>query len=199
MRCLLAVAVAVLSMSLATDAFSDPPPWAPAHGYRNKDKGKGKGRSEREQYYVGYSGNEYERDYDIVRSGRCNREKVGAVIGGVVGGVIGNEVGSRDNRLIATILGAAAGALIGAKIGRDMDDRDRACWGQALELGTTGRRVLWSNEANGVRYDITPGDGSRSGGRVCRDYTLVEYRGRNSISSSGTACQVRSGEWGLER
>ena len=197
MRTLLVTVIAVLSMSLATDAYADPPPWAPANGYRNKDKGKGK--YNRERYYVGYSGREYDRDYDIVRSGRCNREKVGAVIGGVVGGVIGNEVGSRDNRVIATILGAAAGALIGAKIGRDMDDRDRACWGQALELGTTGRRVVWTNEANGVRYDITPGDGSRSGGRVCRDYNLVEYRGRDSVRSSGTACQVRAGEWQLER
>ena len=197
MRYLLTVVVAVLSISLATDAFADPPSWAPAHGYRNKEKGKG--RHDRERYYVGYSGHEYDRDYDIVRSGRCNREKVGAVIGGVVGGVVGNEVGSRDNRVIATILGAAAGALIGAKIGRDMDDRDRACWGQALELGTTGRRVIWINEANGVRYDITPGDGSRSGGRVCRDYTLVEYRGRDNIRSSGSACQVRPGEWQLER
>ncbi len=197
MRYLLVAVIAVISLSFATDALADPPPWAPAHGYR--DKGKNKGKRHREAYYVGYSGHEYDRDYDIVRSNRCNREKVGAVIGGVVGGVIGYEVGSRDNRVVATILGAAAGALIGAKIGRDMDDRDRACWGHALELGTTGRRVTWINEDNGVRYDITPGHGARRGDRICRDYTLVEWRDRNSVRSSGTACQIRSGEWQLDR
>lgn len=199
MRFLLVTAIAVVSLGLATDVLADPPPWAPAHGYRDKGKGKGKGKRDRERYYVGYSGREYDQDYDIVRSGRCNREKVGAVIGGVFGGVIGNEVGSRDNRVIATILGAAAGALIGAKIGRDMDARDRACWGQALELGTTGRRIVWINEDNGVRYDITPGGGSQSRDRVCRDYDLVEWHGRDSMKSAGTACQIRPGEWEIAR
>lgn len=194
--CVLSVA-ALVSLSLATEVWADPPPWAPAHGYRAK--GKGKSKRDQDRYYVGYSGREYDRDYDIVR-GRCNREKIGAVLGGVVGGVIGNEVGNRDNRVVATIIGAAVGALVGSRIGRDMDRRDRACWGQALELGTTGRRVYWINEDNGVRYEITPGNGVQGRDRVCRDYTLVELRGgRDSLSASGTACQVGPGEWDLVR
>jgi outer membrane lipoprotein SlyB len=193
-RVLVAFVAALLSLCLASEAWADPPGWAPAHGYRNQGKGKGK----RTKYYVGYSGREYDRDYDIVQ-GRCNREKVGAVIGGVIGGVVGNEVGSRDNRVIATILGAAAGALIGAKIGRRMDDRDRACWGHALELGQTGRRVYWINENDGVRYEITPGNGSRDGGNICREYSLVEIAGRDRVTSSGLACQAGPGEWRLVR
>jgi Glycine zipper 2TM domain len=88
----------LLTICWMSEAYADPPPWAPAHGYRAKGKDKGK----RTKYYVGYSGREYDGDYDIIR-GRCDREKVGAVIGGVIGGVIGNEVANRDNRVVATI------------------------------------------------------------------------------------------------
>jgi surface antigen len=190
----IAFVATLLTIGWASETYADPPPWAPAHGYRAKGKDKGK----RSKYYVGYSGREYDRDFDIVR-GRCDREKVGAVIGGVIGGVIGNEVASRDNRVIATVLGAAAGALIGAKIGRNMDERDRACWGQALELGTTGRRIYWVNETDGMRYEVTPGNGTRDAGRVCREYSLVEISGRDRIDSNGRACQVRPGEWQVER
>ncbi|HPF25942.1 MAG TPA: glycine zipper 2TM domain-containing protein [Steroidobacteraceae bacterium] len=193
-RPLLVLIAAAVSFFLVSETWADPPPWAPAHGYRNKGKGKGG----RVPYYVGYSGREYDRDYDIIR-GRCDREKVGAVLGGVVGGVIGNDIGGRDNRVVATILGAAAGALIGARIGRSMDNRDRACWGHALELGTTGRPVQWINETDGRRYELTPGNGTRDGDRICRDYTLVESNGQNRLRSSGTACQAGPGEWQLVR
>jgi surface antigen len=179
---------------LVVESLAAPPPWAPAHGYRNKGKGNGP----QTKFYVGYSGREYERDYDIVR-GRCNREKVGAVIGAVVGGAIAHDAASRDNRVIATILGAAAGALVGAAIGKRMDERDRACWGHALELGTTARKIYWINEANGVRYEVTPGNGSREAGRVCREYALLEISGSDRLNSSGTACQVAPGEWQLAR
>ena len=181
------------------NALADPPSWAPAHGYRSEDKGKGKHRDrDGERYWVGYSGNEYSRDFDVVE-GRCNREQVGAVLGGVVGGVVGNQVGSRDNRTVATIIGVAVGALIGAKVGRDMDDRDRACLGQALELGASGRRVAWTNETTGVRYELVPADGRRDGGPVCRDFRLSSFQGRERRDSDARACQSRPGVWELAR
>jgi surface antigen len=192
---------ALLAIAFATEALADPPPWAPAHGYRSKDKGKGKDKRrdrDGERYWVGYSGNEYSRDFDVVE-GRCNREQVGAVLGGVVGGVVGNQVGSRDNRTVATIIGVAVGALIGAKVGRDMDDRDRACLGQALELGASGRRVAWTNETTGVRYELVPADGRRDGGPVCRDFRLSSIQGRERRDSDARACQSRPGVWELSR
>jgi surface antigen len=187
--------VGVLTFGLTGEAFADPPSWAPAHGWR-KHKGSKGSKSRRERYYVGYSGREYRDDFGT-SSGRCNREKVGAVIGGVIGGVVGNEVSDRDDRVVATILGAAVGALIGARIGRDMDERDRACFGHALELGPTGRRVYWTNESNGLRYELVPGDGNRGATRVCREFTLTTISGRDRLRRQGSACQASPGVWNL--
>lgn len=215
MRTLTLLLSAFLLCLPAANVYADPPPWAPAHGWRDKhgdreerdddrdenhdedrDHDRGKHHRQRERYYTGYSGAEYDRDFGIP-AGRCNRQEVGAVLGGVVGGVVGNQVGNRDNRVIATILGATVGALIGAKIGRDMDDRDRACFGHALELGTGGRRVYWTNESSGVRYDLVPLEGSRGGGSICRDFRLTSTRGRVVDERQGRACQVRPGAWEL--
>jgi surface antigen len=184
----------MLSLGLATEAFADPPLWAPAHGWRKHEGGRGKGS--RERYYVGYSGREYGEDFEIV-AGRCNRDKVGAVIGGVIGGVVGNRVSDRDDRVVATIVGAAVGALVGSAIGRNMDDRDRACFGQVLELGATGKRVYWVNEVDGVRYELVPGQGNRSGDRACRDFTLTSISGGRNFVREGSACEVSPGVWGL--
>lgn len=202
MRTATLLATIALTALGTTLALADPPRWAPAHGYRDKhddrdDHGRDH-RRERERYYVGYSGTEYDRDFDIP-SGRCNREQVGAVLGGVIGGVAGNQVGSRDNRVVATILGATVGALIGAKIGRDMDDRDRSCFGHALEIGTGGRRVNWTNNDTGVRYVLVPLDGARGGAQVCRDFQLTSSRGNLVDVRKGRACQVRPGAWELVR
>jgi surface antigen len=197
MRTAKLVIASLIALSFAAEGLADPPSWAPAHGYRSKEKGKGKHRErEGERYWVGYSGREYDRDFDVVQ-GRCNREKVGAVLGGVVGGVVGNQVGSRDNRTVATIVGAAVGALIGAKVGRDMDERDRACIGQALELGASGRRVAWTNESLGVRYELVPADGQRGSGAVCRDFRLTTVQGRERRDNDARACQTQAGVWEL--
>ena len=196
-RLLTLLLTALFALSFAAEALADPPSWAPAHGYRNKDKSKGKQRDpDRERFWVGYSGIEYGRDFDVVQ-GRCNREQVGAVLGGVVGGVVGNQVGSRENRTVATIIGAAVGALIGAKVGRDMDDRDRACLGQGLELGASGRRVAWTNETSGVRYELVPADGQRGSGPVCRDFRLTTVKGAARHDGDARACQTRPGVWEL--
>ncbi len=222
MRTAAVIASATLFLLADVSALADPPRWAPAHGYRDKQDdhdrrdderrdgrdrdgdrdgdhdGDRHGNRRRQSYYVGYSGTEYDRDFGIP-AGRCNREEVGAVLGGVVGGVVGNQVGSRDNRVVATILGATVGALIGAKIGRDMDDRDRSCFGHALEIGTGGRRVNWSNNDTGVRYALVPLDGARGGTQVCRDFQLTSSRGGIVDVRKGRACQVRPGAWELVR
>jgi len=201
MRTATLLLAALFVAGLAAETFADPPAWAPAHGYRSKEKGKGKGRrgdDGRDRYWVGYSGREYDRDFEVVQ-GRCNREQIGAVLGGVVGGVVGNQVGSRDNRTVSTIIGAAVGALIGAKVGSDMDDRDRACMGQALELGVAGRRVAWTNETSGVRYELVPADGRRESGPVCRDFRLSTVQERDRRDRDARACQTRPGVWELSR
>ena len=66
-----------------SNAYADPPPWAPAHGYRHKhhqgdehdddqDEEDGNQDRQREVYAVPYG----------IDRGTCNREELGRVLGG---------------------------------------------------------------------------------------------------------------------
>jgi surface antigen len=165
-------------------ASADPPAHAPAHGWRKKH----------DPYYVGYTGTQWQHDYDVL-SGRCNREAIATVLGGVVGGVVGSRVGTPENRTVATIIGAAAGALIGNRIGHELDEADRGCIGHALEVGKSGQPVTWTNESTGVRYELAPGADRERNGTACREYTLVAVAGGEKSSRRGVACQAQPGQW----
>ena len=171
----------------ASAAFADPPAHAPAHGWRKKH----------DPYYVGYSGQQWEQDFEI-SSGKCNREEIATVIGAIAGGVIANRVGD-EHRAIATIVGVIAGGVIGNRIGRELDEADRGCFGHALEIAQPGQRVAWSNEASGVRYEMSPGNASPRNGASCREYTLVTVQGRERSAQSGVACQSQPGVWQAAR
>jgi surface antigen len=176
----------LLSLGAAwwVSAIADPPAHAPAHGWRKKH----------DPYYVGYTGTQWEQDFDIL-SGSCNRQAVATVIGGVVGGVIGNRVAEPENRTIATLIGAAAGAFIGNRIGRRLDEADRGCFGHVLEVGKTGQRVSWTNETTGVHYEMTPGADRDHNGAACREFTLMAANGADRSSQRGVACQSGPGAW----
>jgi len=172
----------------AGPAFADPPAHAPAHGWRQKN----------DPEYVGYTGRRWERDYDIT-TGRCNREAIGAVLGGATGALIGSTIGVGDGRTVAIVAGAAIGALIGSRIGESIDDRDRACMGHALEIGTAGRSVVWVNPATGAQLTLIPGAGSKTVSGTCRQFTLLtKVRGERS-TRQGVACQSRPGVWEIGR
>ena len=180
-----AVQIVVLFVAggCAAAALADPPAHAPAHGWRKKHEG----------YYTGRGGAEWQNDYEIA-SGRCNRDAIGAVVGGVVGGAIANRVGE-ENRVVATIIGAAAGALIGRKIGAELDERDRDCVGHALEIGSPGQHVIWTNEVTGVRYELAPGADRIRNGSVCREFALAAAARGEQASRRGLACRSRAGVW----
>lgn len=164
--------------------LADPPAHAPAHGWRKKH----------DAHYIGYSGRQWERDFEI-SSGRCNRQEIATVVGGIAGGVIANRVAD-EHRTVATIVGAIAGAVIGNRIGRELDEADRRCLGHALEIAEPGQRVRWNNEATGMSYEMSLGGDSARSGAVCREYTLVTSTGRRDRSShAGLACQSGSGAW----
>jgi surface antigen len=168
----------------AGPAFADPPAHAPAHGWRKKN----------DPHYVGYTGRQWEQDFDI-SSGNCNRQEIATVIGGIAGGVIANRVAD-EHRTVATIVGVIAGAVIGNRIGRELDEADRGCFGHALEIAQPGQRVTWMNDATGVRYEMSPGANRPRNGATCREYTLVTSTGRHDRSShTGVACQSGSGAW----
>jgi surface antigen len=174
-----------LLLALPCIALAAPPSWAPAHGWRKKN----------DPTYAGYSGRSWSDDYGV-RSGRCDRAEVGAVLGGVAGGVIGAEAGKGDQRVVAIVVGTVIGAAIGAEIGRRMDKADRSCVGHALELAAPGQTVAWTNANTGVSYKLTPSDKPEGTGG-CRKFRLVATGGFGLSEGRTVACPAADGTWSL--
>ena len=183
------VLLAFLGSVLPTGlAYADPPPWAPAHGWRAKHKHKHK----HDEEYVSYRPVPFGIDL-----GRCNRDVLGAVLGGVAGGAIGSTVGKGDGRTVAIIGGTLIGVLIGGAIGRSMDNVDQNCVGQALEHAEDGQQVRWQN-SQGSSYDVVPQRTyTNQGGAYCREYTTTAVVGGRSQRVYGTACRNPDGSWKL--
>jgi surface antigen len=175
--------IAVSLLAFCGAALATPPAHAPAHGWRKKH----------DPDYVGYTGHKWPADYGVL-SGRCYRERVGAVLGGAVGGAIGGQVARPEDRAVAIVVGAVIGTVIGAKIGRDIDRTDRACIGHALDLARPGQRVEWVG-ASGVRYAIVPAQPFQWNGRLCRDFASEVVIDGALQRGRGKACQAGSGEW----
>lgn len=182
---ILAKVIVATALALPCIALATPPSWAPAHGWRKKN----------DPTYAGHSGRQWDYDYGV-RTGRCDRTEIGAVLGGVAGAAIGSEVGKGDNRVVAMVVGTVIGAAIGAEIGRRMDKTDRYCVGHALELADAGETVSWSNPATRVSYQLTPLDrGVSENG--CRKFRLVATGGFGLSEGRTTACTDSNGVWNL--
>jgi surface antigen len=142
--------------------------------------------------YHGYYGDPWRSDYGIASSGRCNTDAVLGVAGAVTGAVIGNSTAGPGNRGIATVIGAIAGGIIGTAVGGAIDNGDRACFGQALELAPVGRPVVWTNPRSRVEWQVVP---VRDVSRECREFDVRRgYSGRYG-SERVTACRRGPGEW----
>lgn len=181
---MLAFVSCMLLIPASPSAYADPPPWAPAHGWRQKN----------DPYYTGYSGKRWEDDYGVIE-GTCNRDKIGAVLGGVVGGAIGSTVGKGDGKTVAIILGTVLGAVVGNQVGKEIDNSDRACIGHALELAADKRTVVWDNPDSGLSYHVTPVRGMDIDGRKCREYDLAVRGNGINEKRREKACQVDEGTW----
>lgn len=181
------VAGLVAMTLLPSPAWADPPPHAPAHGWRKKH----------DPYYLGYQGSRWPRDYGVI-AGRCDHSAVGAVLGGVVGGTIGSQIGKGEGRAVAIVVGTVLGAVLGAQIARELDDADRACIGHTLELAPPGRRVAWRNPNTGIDYVVVPLQSFRRGDRDCREFTTeVYFEGRRSVRRA-IACRDDAGRWQID-
>lgn len=164
---------------------ADPPPWAPAHGYRAKDK---KHKHEHAVYVAPFG----------IDLGRCNRDLLGAVLGAGAGAAIGSTIGDGDERTVAIIGGTIIGAIVGGSIGRAMDEVDQNCVGQVLEHAPDGRTVIWADPDGGPRYRVTPVRTYQDeGGRYCRDYTTSAVINGAEREIHGTACRLSDGSWRL--
>ena len=180
---LCAAGLAAFAM-IAEPAWADPPPWAPAHGYRAKHKGK----------HHRASADRAPFDIDF---GRCNRQTLGALLGGAAGAAAGTQIGSGSGNTAAIIGGTIVGFLVGGSIGRAMDDLDQNCVGQILEHAPDGSDITWVG-ADQARYQVEPRRTyQEAGGAYCREYTATAAIGGRSQQTYGTACRQPDGSWQL--
>lgn len=194
------------------NAFADPPPWAPAHGYRDKhhrDHDKKHGHDKKHKHDKGDNEDEDQRSrgeaaktvyvapYGIDR-GTCNREQIGQVLGGVTGAVIGSTVGQGKGNTAAIIGGSIIGVIVGGSIGRSMDRVDQGCVGQVLEHGPDGKRVEWTDRDGRTHYQVTPDKPFKDNqGRDCRKYLTNAVTNGNSSKTYNTSCRDPNGTWQL--
>lgn len=185
----------ILLMVLLTAGFTiqevqaDPPPWAPAHGYRHKHH-KHKDRDDADYYETEY------RYYGVL-DGRCNREEIGTVLGGAVGGVVGHN--AADDKTLGTIAGVFVGAVLGNVIGRSMDDADRFCTSHVLEYVEDNRTVSWGTVDRNIRYRVTPIRTYSRDNSYCREFTVVRETSQGTTREKRRACRSDGGAWNLVR
>jgi len=179
-----ALAFIALSVAVPAPVLADPPPWAPAHGYRKKNKHKH------------HDAVAYAPPFGI-DLGRCNREVVGAVIGGAAGGVLGSTIGKGDGQVAGVIGGTIIGILVGGAIGRSMDQADHGCTGQILEHAHDNQRIVWQSPA-GAEYTMRPGRTWKAAdGVFCRDYQASSTINGRAQQVYGKACRKPDGSWQL--
>jgi hypothetical protein len=178
----------LLCAAFAATALADPPPQAPAHGYRDQDK-QARKDAKAARKYRGYTGMDWQEDHGV-QSGRCNTDTVLAAVGAVGGAVIGNRVASPENRTFATIVGAIVGGVIGNEIGDALDDRDRACMGHSLEVGAIGRTVTWTNPRTRVLHTLRPVADLPGG---CRRFEFLAAA--TARPATMTACRTPQATW----
>jgi len=172
----------VVILAMLATSMAQPPPWAPAHGYRHKQ------------------GLDREPGVPLVDlvSGRCNRELAGTMIGGAIGGIVGSEAGrGSGERALATVAGVVIGAFVGSRIGRWLDEGDRYCMGQALERAPDGRAITWRSPDAATRYQMVPQATYHRDGQPCRRFMLRMQRPGGLEVTQRRACRLRDGSWQL--
>lgn len=189
---LIVLLICLCAVVWSAPVSADPPPWAPAHGYRAKHKSKHKNKNRHRDQYA------YVAPFDL-NIGRCNRELLGGALGGAAGAAIGAQIGSGDGRTAAIIGGTILGILVGGSIGRTMDEVDQNCIGQALEHAPDGQAIVWNDPRHSAQYQVVPTQTVREpDGRYCREYTTTATIGGKTQQVYGRACRQPDGSWELQ-
>ncbi len=204
---LTAAAAVMIAAAPVGTAYADPPPWAPAHGWRAKqDKQK-----KREDVHVDHHSDRPARYRQPVivqhgQSATCdrtlltgNKTLLAQVLGGAGGAVAGAQFGQGTGKLAATAGGALLGVLIGTEVGRSLDAADAACVQESLEFADIGQPVAWRNPDAGAQYSVVPTRTYQASGTYCREYTTLARIGDRSREASGTACRQPDGTWRIAR
>jgi hypothetical protein len=145
--------------------------------------------------FRGYSGVHWPTDFDV-RKGQCDRERItdnprhrDAMA----------SIGQRRelNRTAAMLVGARVPDLLPTKLGAELDESDRACMGQVLELGASGRWVRWDNGATGIHYEMRPDAGRDGIAGACRAFRLKASGNYQHAKRNAMACESGPGLWQL--
>ena len=179
---LVGIALLISATWAPAPAFAEPPPWAPAHGYRAKFRDIGAGTCQR---------------------GLLSPEIVGLLAGAALGGYAGSKIvkgkGKRKSKLAATGAGVFLGALVGSAIGRSMGSADQLCVAKSLESAHDNQAVAWRNPDSDANYRVTPSRSfnDRTTGRYCREYIAEAVIAGEVQQTYGTACRQPDGAWEL--
>jgi surface antigen len=146
--------------------------------------------------YRGYSGSRWNDDYGLEK-GYCNRDALGAALGAAAGGALGVYLG--DGQTVAALIGTALGAVLGSQIGESMDEKDRACFGHALELLPRQRSAQWRNPDTGLNYRLTPVRDFTRQGVPCREFStrVTGNKRRKMQQIQRIACRKNRGIWDI--
>lgn len=201
---LLTILSTLLPVWQASKAYADPPPWAPAHGYREKHQHDKNHQREDDDDDDDDRGNRvrvlpgqpvYVAPYGISQ-GTCNRALLGKVLGGATGAAIGSQIGRGNGNTAAIIGGTILGVIVGGNIGQSMDRVDQGCVGQILEHASDGRSIAWTDTNNGGRYRVTPDKPYQtSQGQYCRKYLTTAVIDGYDRQIYSTACRQPNGTW----
>ena len=129
-----------------------------------------------------------------ISSCAMNHTDAGTITGGAVGALVGSQFHG-PGRAAAMVGGAVIGAVIGNHIGQSMDAADRMQMRRALEMGPTGRPVVWTNPDNGNYYEIRPERTYYHHRQPCREYTTTAIIGGKKQNIYGKACRMPDGDW----
>jgi surface antigen len=177
---------ATLFLAAPPAVWADPPPWAPAEGYRANQKNEsGLAASPYDAAYA-----EKTREYGIAQS-TCNREAVGALVGGMAE----PQAGTGDGQVAAATAGSIVGVMVGESIGVHMDPIDQACTGQAVERAEDYQAVSWTNPDTGARYNVAPTGIYQANGQYCRGYVTRIILGEEIDALENRACRQADGRW----
>jgi len=145
--------------------------------------------------FRGYSGTHWPWDFEV-RSGHCDRRRI--TQGPRRSDAIASLGQRRSlNRSAAMLVGASLPDLLPTKLDAEVDEGDRACMGQVLELGASGHWVRWNNGATGMHYEMRPDAGRDGIAGACRGFRLKASGNYQHAKRRAMACQSGPGLWQL--
>jgi len=226
----LRVGIAIVAIAFGASSFpaaralADPPPWAPAHGWRDKHHGHDDDDDDDARVIVKppppaivvtpapvFAAPPPPPVYVApppvyvapapaspvpfgLAENTCHRDLIGAAIGGAGGGLLGNQFGKGKGKIATTLVGVLGGVLVGGAIGRSMDEADQACTSQVLQYTSDRQTVVWQG-AEQQGYWVTPMRTYYDGARYCREYESRSlFNGQVQVVTSH-ACRGSDGVW----